>query len=232
MNKKNENINLWLFIPIVVIILIGLCTYHAAFGHYGISGMTVDWSNFATYLNVFVSMCNLYLFAILTVKVYQYNRNRDIANDSFQRSIQQPILVLRSSQPDNDSEKWYLANIGNGAALNIRVAESNVRDIKWITPVTKCYSLGKDGTLPLSWLKYANVICVVYEDIFGERYVSIGADDESQFRRMKGTFVPIEIEGYALEKKDIEAFWSLPSERLHRAILGVSSTTTSHATTK
>ena len=201
------------------IIAIAIATYIIVFWDQSISQNTSMWGAFSDYLNPFVAISNLVVFIWLSIQVYKYNESRDKEIVEFQKSIEKPILIFMS-MPSNNlviGETWKVKNIGNGAALNLRVAESHTREIFWKTPVTKCYSLAKNDELALTWLTSANVICVTYQDIFGNNYVTIGADDESISQPINSD-TSIIIDGTEFNEKDFTDFLNNPTKRLRQAI--------------
>lgn len=216
----------------VIVIISSIVVYILKFKDQAISTDTSKWGAFSDYLNPFVAIANLIVFIWLSIEVFNYNKKKDAQTDTFEKTIQKPVLIFKSIPPKeaNGHEVWMVKNIGNGAALNLRIAESHFRNIDWVTPVTKCYSLASGDHLNLKWLKHANVICVTYEDVFGHKYVTIGADDESQTRPFIN-YKEIQIKGENFELKDFDDFLKLTTQRLHAAELSVSltsSTTTSH----
>ncbi|HUC81765.1 MAG TPA: hypothetical protein VMR70_12670 [Flavisolibacter sp.] len=214
----------WITFVALGIVGIAILIYVWNFKSGSISDDTSMWGAFSDYLNAFISLANLAVFVWFSLLVFKYNEDKDIQNESFQRAIERPILVFRSTVTDNDNnEKWAVVNIGNGAALNLRAAESQFRTISWVLPVTKCYSLAKDEKLELDWLKSANVICATYEDIFGNKYVSIGVDDESFVQPLNKGFKEIVIQGNTFKLTDFESFLQLPAQRLRVALNGGSS---------
>jgi hypothetical protein len=58
----------------------------------------------------------------------------------------------------------------------LSVGEANSTD--WFGSNVKAYSLPKEGGLALDWLQAA-VICIVYEDMYGRRYLSVAVGDET-----------------------------------------------------
>lgn len=218
----------------VIVVASSILVYILNFTGQEISNDTSKWGAFSDYLNPFVAIANLIVFIWLSIEVFNYNKKKDAQTDTFEQTIQKPVLIFKSLPPKerNSRELWIIKNIGNGAALNLRIAESRFRNIDWVTPITKCYSLGSGDFLELKWLKHANVICVTYEDVFTHRYVTIGADDESQTRELKEPFKLIEIKDKEFNLNDIKDFLKLDTQRLHAAELSVNltSSTTPNST--
>jgi hypothetical protein len=201
------------------VILFSVIIYIISFWSHGFSKEPSAWGAFSDYLNPFISIANLIIFIWLSIEVFHYNANKDKQSEEFQKSIEKPILILKStSSKEFCREIWAIVNIGNGAALNLKVAESNGRQVKWIGPVTKCYSLGKGDAQELPWLMYANIICVVYEDIFKNKYVTIAADDESYIQAFDEKFNSFQLLDGTIEKSNIEDFLKLNTQRLGQAL--------------
>lgn len=179
-----------------------------------LSGKSSDWSNFASFISPFIALANLIIIAWLSIQVYKYNKEKDTAANAFQKTIEKPILTFRKSKNNQLGNIWEVCNIGKGAAINLRIADSKVGNKAWITPVKKCYSLGSGEKLILEWLPFANIICVTYEDVFENKYVSITGDSESHIRSMDENFKDIKIQNTIFTKKDIEDYLELKTERL------------------
>jgi hypothetical protein len=167
-------------IPLAIICTPLLLFFHT-FGKYGLSKNNGDWSNFSTFLNSFVLFCNVYLFVLLTLWVDRYTRKRNQEADNFQKGLAQPILIFKTAMTEGDEnekkEIWHIENIGNGAALNLKIGEWVLG--KWFGKPVKGYSLGNSRELILDWLQIGAILCVTYEDTFKKKYVTIGVGDES-----------------------------------------------------
>lgn len=213
---KNKNLVIFLT---VFIICGSLFVYFIFFKNHSLSSDPSNWGQFSDYLNPFIALSNLIVFVWFSIEVFKYNQKKDEETDEFQKSIEKPVLVLKSTlNKDLGREVWEVHNIGKGAALNLKVAESNNREIGWITPVTKCYSLGSGDNLALAWFKYANVICITYEDVFNHRYVTIAADDESFIQPITAPFKGISISKKDFNLSDIHDYERLPTQRLAAAL--------------
>jgi hypothetical protein len=175
------------------------------------------WDYVLSYTNQLVTILNLFAFLWFSIEVFRYNTSRDIQNEQFEETIERPILILKSIKADTESgEKWILHNIGNGAALNLRVAEAKSRGDDWGKPVIKCYSLGKGENIALGWLVFSDIICVIYEDIFENLYVSLTADDESYIRPISRRYKDIVIAGRRFIKKDFDLIIKTNAMRYHK----------------
>jgi hypothetical protein len=133
-----------------LVMSLSLLMYYLNFRNQEISSETATWGSFSDYLNPFVSITNLIVFIWLSIEVFNYNSKKDIQNDNFQKAIEKPVLILKKINTTTRIETWTIKNIGNGAAMNLKVAESANRIPNWVTPITKCYSLGKDDQLKLT----------------------------------------------------------------------------------
>jgi hypothetical protein len=59
---------------------------------------------------------------------------------------------------------------------------------------------------------------VTYQDIFGNFYVSIAANDETFIQPINSEFKEIKIEDKTFSKNDFEDFNKLQTQRLHAAL--------------
>lgn len=79
---------------------------------------------------------------------------------------------------NHDQNKWYVYNVGKGAALNVVIANDNPTNGEWINP-KKCYSLAPNEKMVITWFQAAHKILGIYTDIFNNNYTSICAGDET-----------------------------------------------------
>lgn len=170
-----------------------------------------DWGAFSDYLNPFVAVANLLLVIYLSIEVHNYNKKQD----EYKNTLEKPVLVLNGIEPGDQQHTWELHNIGNGAALNIRVSSASDNEGTWDIPVRKCYSLGKGDILKLDFLRSSNLICVTFQDIFESKYVTIAGDSESHIRSIN-KFVPIQIGRKKFELSDVEKFLLIETKRLYK----------------
>jgi hypothetical protein len=70
------------------------------------------------------------------------------------------------------------------------------------------------------------MICVTYEDIFGNEYVTLAADDQSYIRTV-AEFEEIPVIDYLFTLQELEIFKNLPTQRLPAARNNNSRTSTS-----
>ena len=211
-------------VPILVLIpfaILGvpLGMFYHKFGGYGLSSNNSDWSNFSTFFNSFVLLCNVYLFVLLTLSIDRYTRKKDQAADNFQRGLVRPVLIFKSKiiedQSEGRKEIWHIENIGNGAALNLKIGEWKAG--KWVGKVVKGYSLGSAQDLVLDWLLMAALLCVTYEDIFKKKYVAIGVGDETYPMAMEDWDDFILEHSQKFTRKDLEQFDERTAIRVYDA---------------
>jgi hypothetical protein len=222
------------------VIAAGLFFYVVHFFNNPISDKTSDWESFSSYINPFIAFANLIIFVWFSYLVYKYNLEKDNQDDLFKRTTERPVLVFVN--PGETNEVWAVKNIGKGAALNLKIFESPERNVQWILPGTKCYSLGNGETLNLDWLKAANMIVVLYEDVFSTKYISLAADDETQVRELVDEekqkpkkFEPISIQDREFKKLEFEMLLDDDStirmaEARYRRGMTKSTTTTTQTT--
>ncbi len=191
MAEENNKKSIWvliknypyLYIPLTIAILIPLLYYFIVFGKYGLSTNSSSLSNFSGFVNLFVSAANLYIFFILSVKVYEYNAKHDETNDSFQRSLERPVCVFITDNKTEDGlDKWKIRNVGRGAALNLHIGFFENGADKWDTSLVKTYSLSANEELELKWLhkKQCNRLVAFYGGVVsGQPYCTIGEGDYS-----------------------------------------------------
>lgn len=225
MNIKIKNWAIFSLLIIAIIIVVPSVCYFRAFTEK--SSNTSDWSNYATYLNVCIASCNLISFIFLSILIYNYNLRRDSANEKFQLNLSKPILTFETDS-DNSTGKeiWSMKNIGNGPALNIKVAEMN--EDNWIGNKVVAYHLGKNESKKLIWLTSAGLICAMYKDLFDNEYLSVAIND---------TTTIFDIKNKSISKNDIisqeyfQSFLELSTERLHLARKKSSATSTTSSST-
>jgi hypothetical protein len=170
----------------LTLLLIGAAAYFIKF-HSGFSNDPQHWGQFSDYFNLFVGISNLVVVFWFSIAVYKYNevrdkenKIRDERNDEFQKSIERPIVIFRSNHNTLKLECWEIVNVGNGAALNIRLAELQTNKQAWETPI-KLYSLAKDGKQLLPWTNNSRILVAHYTDVSSrDGYFTITAGDESQ----------------------------------------------------
>ncbi len=194
-----------LIVVACIVIIFSVGAYIWKFSGQSISKDTGDWGAFSDYLNPFIAFINLLVIGWLSFSVYQYNLNRDRQNDFFQRSLERPVLVSKSTfdPARNPPEIWEIHNIGKGAALNLRITFKSNRQSNLKTPVIKAFSLGKDEPLLLTWIQWVDVIFIIYEDLFNNEYVTICADDESYTQPLNENFQNIEIKDMTFDRQYI-----------------------------
>ena len=203
-------------LPILAVLAIPSWLYYRHFGKKGLSDKTSDWSNFGTFFYLLIATCNLYVFIWFTIVLNKYNETKDTANEQFQKNIERPVLIFKSLTTVL-GEQWIIENIGNGAALNMRIGDWN--DGLWNGNPVKGYSLGKGQNLEINWKVQGQLFCVSYEDVGGTGYVSIGVNDET-YTTTLAAFSDISLVEGVFSKADLVRFQEYPGRRLHQARAG------------
>ena len=157
-----------LAILIVVSITVPLVLYFLAFGKNGISHKAGDWANFATFVSLFIGLCNLILFAFLTYYVQRYNESNDEQAEKRSRMLERPILSFSYFAREG---VYFVENIGNGPAINIRI-KTSLENGKWSYGFIWNSLRSASISEPMHWTKNTNVICAIYSDSFGHEYIS------------------------------------------------------------
>ena len=154
-----------------------LCIKHIYiihFSHISVSNKPNDWTDFSNYLGPFISLANLCVFVYFTRLVYFYSLTRDKILNDFERPL---IAFSKTSELD----KYSILNVGKGAAINIYV-KSHLDHEKLIwNEVRVSYSLETGASKPMNWTTNCNALCAIYEDIFGNKYISFMEDDKLSF---------------------------------------------------
>jgi hypothetical protein len=119
------------------------------------------------------------------------------------RSDIRPVLAFVY----NGESGWHLRNVGSGPALNVTVAQKNVKNREWFNPV-RVPPLEEESRFHLKWLGHVNDtgLGVVYEDFQGRTYSSTCGNDLSCVFRGRG-----EIPKW--EEQEIGRHWRQPLYR-------------------
>jgi hypothetical protein len=207
-----ENIEIVAAIPI----FISVVAYIISFARNNWSHDPGDWGTLGDFFNPFIAISNLIVFVIFSRLVYNYNVRKDEELNAFQHTLERPIIVAISKLLPTRNEEWLIKNIGKGAAMNLKIIKLRNRSEQWEPPVAKCYSLSSsDEPIPMDFFSIGlDVICIIYEDIFGSQYVSLAADDETYVRSLNHNFKPIQIKNRKFEKGEFDSILKMESERL------------------
>ena len=115
-------------------------------------------------------------------------------------------------------EKWSVTDVGKGAALNLRINYKENSESDWQKKNTKCYSLIPNARFELDWIKFVYVICVFYEDVFGNKYVTIGINDESYHQPFSEMYKTINInESLFFDYEEIKSVYQKETQRIYEA---------------
>ena len=205
---------------LIAIIIVSLIFYVVNFWGHKFSNTTETWGAFSDYLNPFIAISNLIVFIWLSFSVYEYNEKKDRQDEILKTKMERPVLVSSSDYHPhtNPQEVWSIKNVGNGAALNLLITTKTQRNLSWRVPAIKCFSLGKMESIELLWAApIIDVICVIYEDIFENKYVTVFADDKSFTQPLNREYKKISIQNFTFEKEEILKILELRQERIHWA---------------
>jgi hypothetical protein len=189
-------------IIVSLIISAGLVTYFYKY-HGPASNKSEDWSNFAHYMDLYISFASLILIGFISILTHEINeRSTEIARRSlestarFYRNQMTPILDLSVERSSVDyfptyQDSWWIMNCSIATARNISLKFwMGSRESFCIT----LYSMAEKIKLELPWLKYASKIKLYYSDANSESYYvfemenirgTITELNESQFRAIR-----------------------------------------------
>lgn len=172
--KKEKLLKLIIGI-VIAVIAIGILPYIIFFGKYYISNKSQDWGAFGDYFSFIINVANLVVVGVLSYFVFILQKDRDNFEIRYIEASERPILIFAVDVKVN---KWYVYNVGKGAALNIVIADDDGKE-KWQNPM-KCYSLASGEKLLITWFTPAYRILGIYSDIFSTHlYSSICKSDET-----------------------------------------------------
>lgn len=169
------------------------------------------------------------------------NKKGEEESEKIRRAMERPVLTFQSRrlhtvERDNRTEVfvklqnrpeyvagheiWSVYNIGNGPALNLKLAFKNAIEHKhWEKEIVKANSLTKEGRLVLEWVDLAAVLCVVYTDLAGTKYVSVFADDELETRiYSEEEFTSVSFGEFEITKEEIDKLNAAEAIRLPQAL--------------
>ncbi|OQP67634.1 hypothetical protein [Niastella populi] len=162
--------------PTLASIILGFCViplilYLLVFAKNGVSAKAEDWANFATFVSLFIGICNLILFAILTYYVQGYNESNNKFIETRSRMLERPIISFSLIRG-----RYWIQNIGNGPAINI-IVKSDFHNNAWKYGFI-WHSLQATNQLePMDWTTSSNIICATYSDSMGHDYISYMEND-------------------------------------------------------
>lgn len=169
----------YLIVPITSSLIIGFIVLYFYNFHDNLSNNSADWSNFSTFISLGVTIANLIVFIFFTIKIQEYNANRDKAVDIAMAEqqkrdeiVNKPILVFAKL----DNPNYYnVQNLGVGPALNVLIS-SNIKNDEWEKHFIY-YSIPKDGKIGLKFSSGSNALLAEYTDILGVKYHSFMVND-------------------------------------------------------
>ena len=95
-----------------------------------------------------------------------------------------PVVVFTKDQPtEDDPEGWHICNVGNGPAINIKLARRRGRQNREWEEYRQCPTLAREAKFPIGLGGY-ELECD-YEDIDGRQYSSRCKDWFTSFPRKK-----------------------------------------------
>jgi len=127
-----------------------------------------------SFWSAYTSYCSVIIMAYLSFAIYTYNKRKDVEKEKMEKILERPIIVFNKTK---STEYYWIKNIGKGAALNITV-KSHLREDKIWVIAHKCYSLGCNEELEMTWTVNCNAIGTQYFDVFHNEYCSYMDNDE------------------------------------------------------
>jgi hypothetical protein len=141
-----------LFIPLIVYIL--------KFSSLGFSKNPLDWTNFSTYFNISIGLCNLFIFYWLTKEIHIYNIKKD----------QENIKPIISFFKREGSKLYTIENIGLRAAIDLRIWK-NIKENNWLYE-KEFYTLPPGEKIESEWTSDGVELLAKYKDINGQNHFS------------------------------------------------------------
>ena len=159
-NKLNFNNRILLLSILIIVIFIGFYFYN--FNSKELSKDSNDWANFATYISLATSIINLIIFYLLTLEIHKYNINQNKKN----------IKPIISFKLINSKEFYWLENIGNGIAVDVKIKRNfSEGDNKWKEGYNY-FTLSPGERVYLNWSQYSIQLVAEYKDSEGYQYYS------------------------------------------------------------
>jgi hypothetical protein len=180
-----KNWNQLLFVVIIVAIIFAIIPFLVIFSKQSFSTKLNDWADAASWLSLFVTIITTVFLGYISWNIHENEKRRDSDMKSLLTNIEKPILTFFSTAENGSSniDRWWIRNVGKGAALNLSVAHFPSEGQTWNNTLTDCYSLGGDGsTIQLTWLNktLVNKLLVFYNDTLTDRvHVSICYSDKT-----------------------------------------------------
>ena len=150
------------------ILSFGLFTYFFNFNGC-VSSNDQNWSNFSTYIGLFVNISTLVLIGYISYETF-------ITNNKFNELTHRPFLDLTVEPPSknlplNIVTAWYIFNCTNAAARNVKL-------IFWMNDKIKsrfinCYSVPGSKMIELNWLHYIQKFEIYYSDLLEEKFYKL-----------------------------------------------------------
>ena len=144
----------------ILITLIPLIIYICKFSSNGISNNPDQWSNFATFCNISLSLGNLFVFIWLTFEIHNYNMVKD----------QENIKPIISFFKRKDSEFYTIENIGLRAAIDLKI-KKNINNHEWEVE-KQYYTLPPGEKIELEWTFGSMELGATYKDINNKKHYS------------------------------------------------------------
>lgn len=167
------------------VLIFGLVTYFLKFNGC-ISDNDQNWSNFSTYIGLFVNISTLILIGYISYETF-------ITNNKFNELTHRPFLDLTVEPPAKNLPlsivtAWYIFNCTNAAARNVKLIfwMNNNKKSKFIN----CYSVPGNKMIELNWLHYIQKFEIYYSDLLEENFYKLS------YQNLSGITTEISIEDF------------------------------------
>jgi hypothetical protein len=163
---RNHTVLILIFVCIIIL-GIGIGVYFYRF-HGMLSTDQSVFGTFGDYLNPFFTLISIVLLSYISISA-------NYIAQAFNQVQLQPLLFLSFERSEivDDQEDWIICNGYEAPAINILVRLTFDRTKGIYTEWVNCFSLAKENTKRLPWIRYADEIQVLWTDISGNRFFSI-----------------------------------------------------------
>ncbi|SEW40461.1 hypothetical protein SAMN05428988_5306 [Chitinophaga sp. YR573] len=160
--------------------------------HGGLSGLQGDFGTFGDYLNPVLTFISILLIGFITIRANEItesfnrlehdlsSRANNVTLSYTQIQLQPQLFLINSILPLSkiqDDESWIIKNAYEAPAINILVRMKFDRSSQAFTKWVNCFSLERDSSLELLWLRHSNVIELIWTDILGTSFFKIEYKD-------------------------------------------------------
>lgn len=151
----------WIVALCFTFLLSGLVLYFLNF-HSDYSKASSDWSNFATFISLFINVISLVLLATISFITF-------LASNRYNQLQLRPHIYLFEATRVNalllSPRTWQMTNRSSVPAINVLVRYCFNRDEQSWTNWIICFSLGPNLTRELGWVNFADIIEICYTNI-------------------------------------------------------------------